>query len=177
MPETYQVPRKRITPASFWSSVNIYITKPHIINRRLWGSKIHFHLKCKLLDDSKKLPTSCSRLTNQISTKDQTEEYSQVVLTELGAEKCASQDPDSESPFEIILTRIIPKRFMLKQAYQLVCLEKKKCIVTFYDVTPSELAQEQNLCPNFTYTIKLVKGKITISPISEGLYFLNWHSY
>ncbi|CAD0196941.1 unnamed protein product [Chrysodeixis includens] len=166
MDEDGETVMAKITPDSFWHSVNILITKPHIINKRLWGSKTHFHLKCKLHDNTVNLPPNCSSLTNFI-TSDQIEEYSQLVLKELGAEKCDSEgSTGTEGPFEIQLTEILPKIYTEKQAYQLVCLDKEKCIVTFYHVTP--FGQEHKLCPNFTFTIKLEDGIITMSPVSEG---------
>ncbi|KAJ8722521.1 hypothetical protein PYW07_003701 [Mythimna separata] len=46
-------------------------------------------------------------------------------------------------------------------AYQLICLQKDKCIVTFYDVTPAD--REQKLCPDFSYTIELKNSHIVLN--------------
>ncbi|CAG4988535.1 unnamed protein product [Parnassius apollo] len=62
---------------------------------------------------------------------------------------------------EIILIELLPKTYTESHAYQLVCLKKKEQTVTFYNVTP--IQNNQNLCPDFIYSLQLLNEEIVLN--------------
>ncbi|XP_032513378.2 probable tRNA (uracil-O(2)-)-methyltransferase isoform X1 [Danaus plexippus] len=127
---------------SFWQAINILITKPHIVNKRLWGCtvlhKFIYTTSTSTWDsDLKKikiqsLPNHSQLLTNL------TENLKLLNLDEVDA------------VIEIIIVELFPKSYDENHAYQMICLNKNKNSATFIDITPTEL--KQILCPTFPYT-------------------------
>uniref|UniRef100_A0A2A4KBC0 tRNA (uracil-O(2)-)-methyltransferase n=1 Tax=Heliothis virescens TaxID=7102 RepID=A0A2A4KBC0_HELVI len=148
-----------LNPDTFWDSINILVSKPHVINKRLWGSKLWFRCSGKLngLVSSELLPIS--PLSDSI-TDDNVDKLKTQILKDLKIESVA--DPaDIDCTIEVLLIELLPKNYSDSQAYQVVCLQKEKCTVTFYDVTPQSLGQK--LCPDFSYRIFLSDNQITLT--------------
>lgn len=158
-----------LTPDSFWESVNILITKPHVLNKRLWGSKLWFKYSCKPNCPTWKVPTTFSQLIDLV-TSENNEQHAVHILHELNVVKYVSDPSAADGEIEVLLTELLPKNYTDKQAYQLVCLQKEKSTVTFFNVTPA--SHEQNLCPIFSYTICLDNHEIILT-VPNGMYHLS----
>lgn len=147
-----------LTRNSFWNSVNILLAKPHVVNKRLWGSKIWFRYNCRSNCLPWDLPTTCQFLENTV-TDDNVKSQVSNIFNQLAI--CSDETSVAETVIEVILVELLPKAYTYSQAYQLICLQKDKCIITFYNVTPTSF--EQNLCPNFTYSIQLVQNEVVMT--------------
>lgn len=162
-----------LTPDSFWESINILVTKPHVVNRRLWGNKLWFKYCYKSKLPTCELPPTIGRL-KELITSDNIEEHKTRILLELNIENQPSDaTSDVDGTIEVILMELLPKNYTDNQAYQLVFLQKNKSMVKFYDVTPANI--EQKLCPEFSYTIELNNSQIVLNT-ANGVYFLFDHS-
>lgn len=156
-----------LTPDSFCESINILITKPHVINRRLWGNKLWFKYSYQHRLVTCVLPQTIRRL-NDVVTSENIEKHKIYILCELNIElKTSEATSNTDSTTEVLLIELLPKNYTDKQAYQVICLQKDKCLVTFYDVTPESL--EQKLCPDFSYSIGLNNSQIVLNA-TNGLY-------
>ncbi|KAH9635322.1 hypothetical protein HF086_017888 [Spodoptera exigua] len=153
-----------LTSDLFWESINILLSKPHVINKRLWGSKIWFRNTCKPKSTPFKLPATLHLLSDLVAT-DNVEQYKIQILNELDVDNMLPNTSDNEDQVEVLLMELLPKNYSDKQGYQVACLWKDKSSITFYDVTP--LNQEQKLCPDFSYTIQLNTNYILLTAISD----------
>ncbi|XP_075969849.1 putative tRNA (uracil-O(2)-)-methyltransferase [Anticarsia gemmatalis] len=151
-----------LTKESFSKSVNILITKPHVVNKRLWGSKILY--KCSYKSHvTEDLPISLSPLDDIVSDGNVLNKMSGL-LNELKV--CSTEETaDGDDGIIITLVELLPKTYTDKSAYQLVCLQVDKMIVTFYNVTPVQF--EQNLCPEFTYNILLNNNEVCLTAFTD----------
>lgn len=140
---------------NFWQSVNILITKPHVVNKRLWGSTIlkKHYIKTK----NSNWDDNFEKYELKIVTN--TEEF----LNEL-SQKNNFQITDHAAGLEIMLLELLPKSYFESHAFQMICINKLKKQVTFYDITPHQLAQK--LCPTFPYSFLLKDNEIIL--ISAG---------
>lgn len=167
MQETFKSIHTTLTPDSFWESINILVTKPHVINRRLWGNKTWFKYSLIPKLSAYELPSTIGRL-HYLVTDDNIEKHKINIIKELNAEyELSGATSYAEGTIEVLLMELLPKNFSDNQAYQLVCLQKDKYSVTFYDVTPEN--KKQNLCPDFTYKIELNNSNIMLNA-ANGLY-------
>ncbi|CAG4912021.1 unnamed protein product [Colias eurytheme] len=146
-----------LSKVSFWASVQILFKKPHVVNKRVWGSKILETKNCIFKQDSLhtalqnlKLDDSCN-VVNFFN-----------VLHSIEYNNSSDQSPNSE--FELILIELFPKCYEDNHAYQLVVLDKGDANIHFYDVTCKEA--EQNICPNFPYSFSLKNKKLVLKTYS-----------
>lgn len=142
-----------ITPDLFWHAVNILITKPHVVNKRLWGCKILGRFTCpsSKVFNSLLLPLKIKDLNNI-----------DAFLRELSSHvKCELVPVEGNAETEIILTELLPKNYGENHAFQLIYLQKSEITVTFYDVSP--IGECQNLSPNFSYRLLLQNNVISLS--------------
>lgn len=154
-----------LTSDSFWESINILLSKPHVINRRLWGNKIWFKSNCKPKSAAFIMPATLHQLSDLV-TIDNVDQHKIQILNELNVETVLSNTTiDDGGQVAVLLMELLPKNYSDKQAYQVACLWKDKCSITFYDVTPS--SQEQKLCPHFSYTIQLNNSHILLTATTD----------
>ncbi|XP_041976973.1 probable tRNA (uracil-O(2)-)-methyltransferase [Aricia agestis] len=133
---------------SFWAAITILITKPHVVNKRLWGQKVLKKFVFKVSDSDYinciKHYIAKVKLTNT----DNLEEFCKSLHDDIVHNLNLVESDDGE--VEILLVELLPKCYSEHHAYQLVCLLKHKGQVIFYDVSPED--RGQTLCPNFSYT-------------------------
>lgn len=146
---------------AFWNAINILITKPHVINKRLWGYNKLIECKCKPLQQYWEEKLSVFKMSNgKVDT----------ILEELTNKVPILLDEVESAEIELILVQLLPKIYSESRAYQLICLKKLKNSVTFYDVSPEDY--NQNLCPNFPYTFSILENKINVKVHNNGKYEL-----
>lgn len=129
-----------ISDVSFWNSVDILIKKPHVVNKRLWGSKTLFR--------DTKAPDNLPLYYERIKNINNIQEYIDSFYENLSV----STD-DAISNIHFTLLELLPRTYNENHAFQVVILNKEIKTALFYDVTPSYM--EQNLCPTFCYSFKL----------------------
>ncbi|XP_072943695.1 probable tRNA (uracil-O(2)-)-methyltransferase [Epargyreus clarus] len=141
-----------ITPDLFWHVINILITKPHVVNKRLWGCKILGRFMC----------ASNKAWESLLPVKFEDTVNIDVFLQELS--RCMESElvpHDNSGETELVLTELLPKNYGDKHAFQLVYLQKLESTATFYDVSPS--GHCQYLCPDFSYRFYLENNVIKLS--------------
>ncbi|PZC81686.1 hypothetical protein B5X24_HaOG212130 [Helicoverpa armigera] len=152
-----------LNPDTYWDSINILVSKPHVINKRLWGSKLWFRCSGKQnVLSLTEIPTISP--LNESVTDDNIEKLKTQILKELNIDRVVESE-DISSIIEVLLIELLPKNYSDSQAYQIVCLQKEKCTVTFYNVTP--LSLEQKICPDFSYCIFFSDNQITLRAKSD----------
>lgn len=136
-----------ISDVSFWNSVDILIKKPHVVNKRLWGSKT-------LRKDTFKCttPINLPLYLERIKNISNIQEYTDSLYENLNLK--VSTDDESSNVY-CALVELLPKTFDENHAFQVVILNKRNTSASFYDVTPNCI--EQSLCPTFCYSFKLDK--------------------
>lgn len=157
------------TSISFWQTINLLITKPHVINKRIWGCNIVTKLTCQCEDFN--WEHAIHNLT--IEDASEVESFIKLLLSKskfLQINQNQVTEEEHRNIIEVILIELLPKTFTESHCFQLVCLRKDKLIATFYNVTPKEF--NQKLCPNFTYSFQLLDEAIVI-PGSYGYYISN----
>ncbi|XP_047021469.1 probable tRNA (uracil-O(2)-)-methyltransferase [Helicoverpa zea] len=152
-----------LNPDTYWDSINILVSKPHVINKRLWGSKLWFRCSGKqnVLASTELL--TISPLSESV-TDDNIEIFKNQILKDLNIDRVVESE-DIDNTIEVLLIELLPKNYSDSQAYQIVCLQKEKSTVTFYNVTP--LSLEQKICPDFSYCIFLSNNQITLRAKSD----------
>ncbi|KAM3963059.1 putative tRNA (uracil-O(2)-)-methyltransferase [Aphomia sociella] len=147
---------------SFWEAVNILITKPNVINKKLWGSKIIFTLYCKKIGSDWKLPLNCN-----LSYKNTTDIQSCKIylLKELNIVICDDSELRSGQYLSVIFLELLPKNYTENHAFQVVCINKYDESVTFYNVTSG--GNNQNICPHFTFTLQLSNDSVILKSICD----------
>ncbi|XP_063531560.1 probable tRNA (uracil-O(2)-)-methyltransferase isoform X1 [Cydia strobilella] len=146
-----------ITASAFWQSVNILITKSHVVNKRVWGSMVLHKCNCKPVTTNILnwcLPDHCGK----VDKIDNVDLYLAYLLANLQLQQCDISD--SDDVIEIILSELLPKNYSDIHAVQLTCLQKDRNVVTFYDVTPKN--ENQNVCPNYSYSLQLNSNMILL---------------
>ncbi|XP_037869187.1 probable tRNA (uracil-O(2)-)-methyltransferase isoform X2 [Bombyx mori] len=142
---------------SFYEAVQILITKPHVVNKRLWGSKIWLKHNCISLEETVTWPNHIHKLES-VSTPE-IEKYIDCMYNTMKLQKC---DGDSISDcFEINILELFPKNYADKASYQLIIINKLESYIIFYNVTPSEVIQ--NTTPSFTYGIHVENDMIVLN--------------
>ncbi|XP_045785328.1 probable tRNA (uracil-O(2)-)-methyltransferase [Maniola jurtina] len=152
--------KTKIKESSFWQSINILIKKPHVVNKRLWGSKI----LCKF---RLKVPINFEEILDHVKLKND-KVCPELTLMELITDWNIRIEEETGTEIEIILVELLPKNYGENHAFQLICLQKIEVKVKFIDVTPLE--KLQNLCPMFSYIFCLKDGEIhlgTAPDVSE----------
>ncbi|KOB70568.1 Uncharacterized protein OBRU01_15069 [Operophtera brumata] len=158
---TYLSPKNKLTPALFWHSVNILITKPHVVNKRLWGCKIWLRLYCKPVNTSNwELPAQFSRLESTV-TAENVDAYMNKVLVEAEVSIYSSED----AKVEFILAELYPKKYSQTQVFQVIVINKENLSISFHDV--SNEIYNHRLCPNFPFTLKLEENSIELGACCE----------
>lgn len=155
-----------ITEDSFWESVHILITKPHVVNKRLWGSKLWHKYECKAIIPIWELSTKCSRLEDSI-TNENIVKHLTTFINELSRDVANSQE--TLDICEVVMSELLSKTYTDKRAYQLIILQKNKSTVTFFNVTPAKW--EQNICPDFCYSIQLSQQNDLVLTAFGGLFY------
>ncbi|XP_026329625.1 probable tRNA (uracil-O(2)-)-methyltransferase isoform X2 [Hyposmocoma kahamanoa] len=141
-----------ISDVSFWNSVDILIKKPHVVNKRLWGSKTLFR--------DTKAPDNLPLYYERIKNINNIQEYIDSFYENLNV----STD-DAISNIQFTLLELLPRTYNENHAFQIVILNKEIKTALFYDVTPSYM--EQNLCPTFSYSFKLHENGVQLEVESE----------
>lgn len=145
------------TPAAFWHAINLLITKPHVVNRRLWGCKIWIELNCKPVNTSTwEIPAQFNRLKSTV-TAENVKDYIDIVLRDAELEICSQE----VSCFQLYLVQLYSKKFDTIQVFQLILINKEKFYVAFHNVSPEIV--NQNSCPTFPFTLKLDETCIKLS--------------
>lgn len=143
---------------TFWHSVNILLTKPHVVNKRLWGCKTWLKLKCKPETSVWKTPSVINKSEYNI-TIENVEKYALELRKEAKLMLCDAEY--TFSPIEIILTELYPKSLSDSQALQVIIINRENASVTFYDVSKEE--GKQKLFPEFTYTLALEENEVLLN--------------
>ncbi|XP_013180645.1 PREDICTED: probable tRNA (uracil-O(2)-)-methyltransferase [Papilio xuthus] len=145
---------------SFWQAINILVDKPHVINKRLWGSNLLSKHICQDVDDRYNHDIAISDL--YLKNENEVLSFMQDFFLKTSLKPLDEKNTvEGQNNFvEIILLELLPKNYTDSHGFQLVCLEKDKATATFYDVTPKEY--NQSLCPNFTYSFQLINEDILI---------------
>lgn len=154
-----QSSKTKLTPALFWHSIDILTTKPHLVNKRLWGCKLWLRINCKPQNSSQwnfHPPPRFSRLETTV-TAENVEEYLREVLVDAEVEICHQEDVH----VEVILAELFSKSLNQIQVFQLILINKQQMSVTYHDVTQEVF--NQKLCPNFPFTLKLAEDSIKMS--------------
>ncbi|XP_026329624.1 probable tRNA (uracil-O(2)-)-methyltransferase isoform X1 [Hyposmocoma kahamanoa] len=144
-----------ISDVSFWNSVDILIKKPHVVNKRLWGSKTLFR--------DTKAPDNLPLYYERIKNINNIQEYIDSFYENLNV----STD-DAISNIQFTLLELLPRTYNENHAFQIVILNKEIKTALFYDVTPSYM--EQNLCPTFSYSFKLHENGVQLEVESVYLF-------
>ncbi|XP_059057149.1 probable tRNA (uracil-O(2)-)-methyltransferase [Achroia grisella] len=152
-----------MSSSSFWDSIQIMITKPNVINKRLWGCKLIFTCHCKPIASEWKLPLKCYVFNGNEADADY---YKMEVLKELGVVMCVDYENTSNKNLSMILLELLPKNYTGNHAYQIICLNKYENSVTFYNVTPIE--NNQNICPEFTFSLQLINSEVVLNCICDN---------
>lgn len=153
---TFKNPKTKLTPAIFWHAISILITKPHVLNKRLWGCKIWIRISCKPVNTSKwKLPAQFSRI-NCTVTAENAEDYINKVLRDADLEICSQE----VAHFEVYFAQLYSKSFDKVQVFQLILLNEKHLTVTYHEVSQES---NQKLCPNFPFTLKMEETSIRLT--------------
>lgn len=150
-----------ISDIAFWNSVDILIKKPHVVNKRLWGSKT-------LLRGTFESASPINLALNFATIKNinNIQEYKDSLYENL---KLNISTDDASSNVKFILVELLPKTYNENHAFQIVILNKENTTALFYDVTPNNI--EQNLCPSFCYSFKLDKNEVQLE-VKCGQLFL-----
>lgn len=148
----------QIKYSSFWQSINILITKPHVVSKRLWGCTILSRYFVRNHYDCWENILKACRFTSE--NKNQ---YLGIILEKAGIEVIE----ECETEYEIILVQLFPKSYMESNAFQIIYKNKLEARVTFIDVTPEE--NEQNLCPTFSYSLSLRDGRVILESLGKSL--------
>lgn len=162
-----------LTSNSFWKSIEILLQKPHVVNKRLWGGKILSRSICKCSTFNSDLSRRYERLQNV----DSIDLYKSNLLHELKFEECPETVTEGSNLLEIILVELLPKAYNENHAYQLIFLLKENELAKFCDITPKNL--DQNLCPNFSYSLRLLEDRLTLNAYcgmlckTEVIFFIN----
>lgn len=142
-----------VSDVSFWNSVDILIQKPHVVNKRLWGSKTLFRETFKST-----APVKLELYVERIKNVKNIQEYTASLYENL---KVSTDDPSLlYCVYVILLVELLPKTYNEKHAFQVVILNKNNITASFYDVTPNNV--EQNLCPTFSYSFKLHDNSVQL---------------
>ncbi|XP_045491747.1 probable tRNA (uracil-O(2)-)-methyltransferase [Colias croceus] len=144
-----------LSKVSFWASVQILLKKPHVVNKRVWGSKILETKNCIFKQDSLHTALQNLKLDDSCNVVNFFNELHSIEYNN-------SSDPNSE--LELILIELFPKCYEDNHAYQLVVLDEDNANIHFYDVTCKEA--EQNICPNFPYSFTLKNKKLVLKTYS-----------
>lgn len=143
-----------MTIESFWQSIQILITKSHVVNKRVWGSKALYEANCKPVSSQWCLPDQCEKLQTIINA----ESYSVYMQKVMLLQQCDKADPDSF--LHVMFSELLPKNYCDNHAVQLICSLKDKAQVAFYDVTPEN--DRQILCPTFSYMLQLTGSQVVL---------------
>lgn len=150
-----------ITESGFWSAFNVYINKPNVVNKRLWGvrqiSKLVMYLSC-----DKTIEINNNIKLKSVEDMETKAGLSDFISTNFNLQREATTE---KNKVEIILLELLPKIYMDKHAFNLVFLIQNECTAIFVDVTPQNY--EQNLCPPFTYKFKLQQSNLSLYSICD----------
>lgn len=152
----YEIDHQNISSSSFLKSIDILVNKPHVVNKRLWGSKIWFRYNCKPLLDNWKIPEECDVLQESL-TCNNVETFAFHTLNRFNLEKCEKNIYN----IELVLVELFPKNYKDSQAYKIICLQTHKPLAKFYNVTPEKYYQ--CIIPEFPYSLQLKDEKILLS--------------
>lgn len=151
--ENIQLNPKTQSENSFWKAINVLIKKPHVVNKRLWGTTILYKHVFNYL------PESFERILDHVklvSGSDAEQTFNKLVK-DLNGEKA---EEIKKINIELMLVELLPKNYCENHAFQLIYVHQSELKVKFIDVTPIE--KEQNLCPSFSYTFVLKNNEITL---------------
>ncbi|XP_053625950.1 probable tRNA (uracil-O(2)-)-methyltransferase [Plodia interpunctella] len=150
-----------MTTQAFWKSVHILLTKPHVINKRIWGCNEVFKCIGKPLSNIWYMPVYCKDFIEY--NKDV---YIAEVIKHFKIRTCDDNSYSANDVLEIVLLELLPKSFTLKHVFQLVCLNKNENMAIFYNVTPDKCSQ--TICPDFTYSLQLLDNNLIFKSICDN---------
>lgn len=136
---------------NFWQAIDVLIHKPHVINKKLWGSIVlkKYYIKTDINNWNEYLADY--RLNTMVFLNiDQ-------FLTEL-SQMFHFQIVNEETQYEIMFIELLPKIYIVQRAIQMICINRILKQVTFYDITPAK----QIVCTTFPYTFFFIDNKITV---------------
>lgn len=146
------------SPEPFWHSVNILLTKPHVINKRLWGCKIMKRSNCKPKTSNWKAPLVLKNL-DYVITNDNIYKCAKEFQEEAKLVFCGEEEITSR--IEIILAEQLPKTYSGCQLVQVVIIDRENYTVTFYDVSQKKF--NQKFFPDFTYALELSENEVKLN--------------
>lgn len=141
---------------AFQNAIDILVNKPHVVNKRTWGTKVWFKCNCSPITADWKMPDDCIKLKNTIDSEN-VETYALLILKKFDLEKFEKQSED----VELILVEHLPKNYSDVEAFQIICIQRNKPMVKFYNVTPMQMTQ--NIIPDFSYSLEIQDEKIILN--------------
>ncbi|CAK1545193.1 unnamed protein product [Leptosia nina] len=145
MTEEYEI-LLNLSNESFWEAIYIFIKKPHLVNKRLWGCNI---LEKITIESAANLFKSFENL--KIDNIDYDKICKKILVPQ-------GSDYNHTPHYEVLIVELLPKNYEEKHAYHLVIVDRQKTSVAFYDITK----HHQNLCPNFTYDFTYNENKLLL---------------
>lgn len=136
----------------FWHAINILIYKPHVVNKRLWGSIVlkKYYIQSDNSNWNESLTDYKLNTMILLNIDEFIKELAQIYHFQVVKD---------ETQFEIIFIELLPKVYMQEQrAIQMICIDKLLKKVTFYDITPAK----QIVCSTCPYTFSFINDKITL---------------
>lgn len=123
----------------FLKAVSVWINKPHVANRRLCGSTIHYVCRCQTKAEAEKALVEAKKLFHDDWESGQS-------FQELSEEK---------SLYSIIFRELVPKSQFFPRLYETIVYDKDQATVTFHPVNDSSAEVEKGVLPTkeHTYTI------------------------
>lgn len=143
------------SPTAFWASVDIFVNKPHVVNKRLWGRKILQKYECVSSCTTPWQPVTRPKI---ISVDEFETDTLKIILNELGLE--IVDVSESCSKMEVTLVELFPKTYAENHAFQLVCSDKANNKVWFFNATPNTC--DQWLCPEFVFSFELINNQVLL---------------
>ncbi|XP_022120423.2 probable tRNA (uracil-O(2)-)-methyltransferase [Pieris rapae] len=161
----------KCTVEGFWKSTRILISKPHVVNKRLWGSKILLNMEYKtnLSNSHFYQQLEDLKINNSCAVK-QFYERLMITLDQLNLKN--KLDTNLNSTLECLVVELLPKNYDENHAYQFIVIDKEKATVSFHDITVHD--KNQNLCPNFTYCFSHKANKLILKAFSENSKSISW---
>ncbi|GFO46480.1 catenin (cadherin-associated protein), alpha 3 [Plakobranchus ocellatus] len=140
----------RGTKRLFLKSVSVWINKPHVVNRRLCGSRVEQICRCQTEIEVEKILSESRKQEESLGDERAKQEWES---------RPSSKDVDlskEESPYTVVFRELVPKSEFFPQLREAVLYDKDKATVTFLPVhqRPVENALSTTSTRELPYRIK-----------------------
>lgn len=163
----FAINQRDISAECFWHSINIFLSKPHVVNKRIWGCKTWFRLHTQP-SHGWKAPSQINRLKCCLNSET-LDNCKEAYLSEVYLQEC----DEKGASIIVMLSELLPKSVSETQVVQLILLDKLNFIVHFYDV--SQVNSIHRLCPDFSFSVQLRDNDIVLNAAC-GLYNFSYPS-